>query len=468
MSLAQNSIMHPPQGRSALERLQEAANLKKVTWWPALFVILLAVPNIVDVGSLRLSPYRIFLLVALFAGFIGWMFGKAGPKRPADYFIILFTLWCQIALVAADGFSISIEPIGMLAIETLGAYFLGRTFIRSKYQFWHMCKWYMIVLIVLLPFAIGEALFERVFILELFGNLSRVHDGVFFGYEGRWGMRRAQASFEHPILYGLFASYGVGFFGYGMELKNVGFMSTLRMIIPFLNVFFSLSTGSYLAVITQWLMMGYEFVTRKIAGRWKILLGVFVVAYVLVDNLSNRSPFEVFVSYLTFDQATSYNRVLIWKFGTQQIWQTPLFGIGETGDWIRPWWMHPSMDNFWLLQAVKYGLPAFVLLMLFVYFVLRDIGKAKLVSRDLMNIRLGWMFAIISMFIAICSVHLWNATYCFMIFLLGGGLWMADVDDRPEQENEQANKGDGERGKRQNFRPAIRPAPEAASLMQKS
>jgi O-antigen ligase len=226
--------------------------------------------------------------------------------------------------------------------------------------------------------------------------------------------------------------------------------------------FFSLSTGAFLAVGTQILLTGYEFITRTVKARWKILITLCVITYIVIDLLSNRSPFEVFVSYMTFDQSTSYNRVRIWNFGTAQIWRTPLFGIGLTGDWIRPWWMSPSMDNFWLVLAVRYGLMAFILFAAGCIFLLRDVGKAQIKDPAVINIRLGWMFAIISIFVAICSVHLWSATFCFFMFVLGAGTWIADYSD------EEAKRVDGNEdtvvetnaGKKPgNFRPAIRRNP---------
>jgi len=34
----------------------------------------------------------------------------------------------------------------------------------------------------------------------------------------------------------------------------------------------------------------------------------------------------------------------------------PVFGIGY-GDWARPNWIPASVDNFWLLTAMRHGVP---------------------------------------------------------------------------------------------------------------
>jgi hypothetical protein len=448
---------------TALELQQEEVASKRISYLPAFFVIALALPFIIDIGTLRMSVYRFVLLIVFFPAIIGWMFGKAGPKRPSDYFFIIFTIWCQIAMVGADGFNHSIEPIGMLAIETLGAYFLGRTFIRNKLQFRAMAKTYTGVLLVLLPFAILEAISNRSILIEISSKIWKSLPAVYLDRPGRLGLRRSQVSFEHPILFGLFCSYGYGLAGYALERGKVGVLGLLRAVVAIACTFFSLSTGAYLAVGTQILFTGWEFLTRTVKARWKILIIIVAIAYVTVDMLSNRSPFQVFVSYMTFDQGTSYNRVLIWRFGTQQLWLTPLFGIGFTGDWIRPWWMHPSMDNFWLVLAVRHGILAFVLFASAVVFLLRDIGRAVILDQEARNMRLGWMFALISMFVAICSVHLWNATYVLFMFLLGAGMWFADhKDEVPETtESKVAVEKDRSNQKAGNFRAATRPVAHA-------
>lgn len=452
-------ISHTKQ-LSPLERQLADTASRKVHLWPSFFIVMLAIPFIIDVGTLRMTANRFFLLFLFFPAVIGWMFGKAGLKRKADYYVIAFTIWTQIALIVDDGFNESIEAVGMQAIETLGAYFLGRTFVRTKFQYRAMCRSFLIVLTILLPFAFLEATLNRPLMIEITSKVWKTLAGVFTDRPGRLGLRRAQVSFEHPILFGLFASYGYGLCGYGMEKKKFGFMALARVIIPVANTFFSLSTGAFLAVGTQILFTAWEFITRTIAARWKILLGLVVAAYVTVDSLSNRSPFQVFVTYMTFDQATSYNRVLIWNFGTKQVWLTPYFGIGHTGDWVRPWWMHPSMDNFWLVQAVQHGVLAFVLIAVAIGYMLRDICIAKIKSPEILNMRLGWMFAMISMFVAICSVHLWNATYVFFMFMLGAGMWLADVneDGTENSDSAPADKVDVP-VKPRNFRPA---SPRAA------
>jgi hypothetical protein len=122
---------------------------------------------------------------------------------------------------------------------------------------------------------------------------------------------------------------------------------------------------------------------------------------------------------------------------------TPWFGTGVPGEWVRPEWMFSgSMDNFWLLMAVRHGVLAFVLIALTCWTMLRRIGKTHLTDPQLINARKGLLFALIAMMVSMCTVHLWTATYCLFMFLLGSGSWLIEGGvDKP---------ADGKNGYRRN------------------
>jgi O-antigen ligase len=151
-------------------------------------------------------------------------------------------------------------------------------------------------------------------------------------------------------------------------------------------------------------------------------------AYVIVDILSNRSPFEVFISYLTFNTASAYNRVLIWQFGTAEIFRHPFFGIGMN-EWTNPWWMSQSMDNFWLYTAVRHGLPALLLLAAAILSIFAALAGLKRLDPVIHRYRLGWMISLCGLVVAGATVHYWHNMFCIFMFILGSGVWM--LDHRP-------------------------------------
>jgi O-antigen ligase len=190
-------------------------------------------------------------------------------------------------------------------------------------------------------------------------------------------------------------------------------------------VFLSLSTGAYLCVFVQIAILIWGKIFKSVKGRWVLLFSFVLFSFIVIDVLSNRNPFEVFVSYLTFNTGSSYNRILIWKFGTANILNHPLFGIG-LNDWERPEWMHASMDNFWLIEAVRYGIPAFIFMSSAFLIILFSAGKKRYSDQKLQIIRNSSVISIIGVFFAISSVDLWNATFCWLMFIIGSLAWFKD------------------------------------------
>jgi hypothetical protein len=142
-----------------------------------------------------------------------------------------------------------------------------------------------------------------------------------------------------------------------------------------------------------------------------------------VSLASNRSPVKVFISYLTFSPGSAYNRILIWDYGTAEVGRHPLFGIGF-GDWLRPAWMSDSMDNFWLLTAVRYGLPALVFLVAAITTLALRQARTNANDAELNRHRMAWLAITIGIAVSGITVHLWNAVFAYFFFLIGTGAWM--------------------------------------------
>lgn len=162
------------------------------------------------------------------------------------------------------------------------------------------------------------------------------------------------------------------------------------------------------------------------------MFGMFAAIYLWIDLMSNRSPFHVFVTYLTFSTQSAYNRINIWNYGTAEVARHPWFGIG-LGDWIRAPWMSDSMDNFWLLIAVRYGLPSLGFLLALMLGMIWVIAQRKNLPQEWWNARHAWAFTLFGITVAAGTVHLWNALFVLFLFLIGSGMWLYDTD--PEMEN---------------------------------
>ena len=399
------------------------AEEKSLNWLVPLLMWSLILPVIVNLGPLRLSPNRLILVLSVVPLAIMWLSGFAGRIRGADIFVILSSLWFALTLVMYGGTTL-IETAGITGIEMLGPYLMARCFIRTEAQYAKLIRTLYWIAAVLMPIAAIEAVTGIRVLRTLFDPLFVTFP---YGSNVRWGLIRAQAGFEHPILYGCFTAFLFSPIYFSLRAR----MSPVKAFMVALPVpvatFFALSMGAYLGLLIQFMLIGWAFVMRKISSRWYILTGLALLAYVFVDVLSNRTPFEVFISYLTFDSHTAYWRVLIFNFGIQSVWNHPLFGIG-LGDWVRPYFMYSaSVDNFWLLMAMRHGIPGFVLITAAYIAVMSTLMRTKPALTSTQVHRKALVFSLVGLGVAMITVHLWNATFVFFMFMLGAGAWISDA-----------------------------------------
>lgn len=322
-------------------------------------------------------------------------------------------------------------------------------------------KFYCWTVAFLVPMALFENQTDRRLVSEVVGILLPTYDDV--DIPRRWGMERAQGTFEHPILFGVFCAGAVSPAIY-VWARNRGVVGkVMAALTMWVGTFTALSTGAYLAYGIQLILVFWDLATRKIRNRWRVLAGGFIFLYILIDLLSNRSPVQVFISYLTFNTGSSYNRVLIWRYGTQSVENNPLLGIGFNA-WERAHWMSTSMDNFWLVVAVRYGLPALICMIWAFLWILIRVGRVDLRGDPRLEaVRKAYLMGVAGLFLSMCTVHLWNATYVYMVFLVGSGVWFLDHrfedGDTPESDDEdQTGHRRGRRAPRQGRADRARPA----------
>jgi hypothetical protein len=281
-------------------------------------------------------------------------------------------------------------------------------------------------LLILVPFGVVEAVTHRAVMLELIPQSVRIITN-----EPRWGLRRAQTVFGHPILFGVFCSTGFGLFWYVMRSKLTRVGGTA---LAFVGTFVSLSSGALLSVVFQTIFMGWEMMTKSIPRRWTIFSILFLLLNITIDLLSNRTPFHVLVSYATFNSGTAYYRILIWEYGIENVWTNPMFGLGANIEqWVRASWMHSSADNYWLLLAMQFGIPCFLFLASALFFILRGVSLAPLKDPLGMACRAGYLTAIGGLIIAGGTVHYWHGVMAFVMFFFGAGVWVIDAAENEQK-----------------------------------
>ncbi|MEL6208860.1 MAG: hypothetical protein AAFR44_01485, partial [Pseudomonadota bacterium] len=108
---------------------------------------------------------------------------------------------------------------------------------------------------------------------------------------------------------------------------------------------------------------------------------------------------------------------------TKSVGNHPWFGVGR-GEWERPSWMVASIDMFWLLPAIRYGLPAAIFLHIAFLAMVLTIAFKKITDPRINAYRTGFLICLMGFYLAGWTVHYWKSIYLLFMFFLGAGSWM--------------------------------------------
>lgn len=389
------------------------------------FAIMLPTPVSLNLGGLRLSVYRVLLLVMIVPMLISLVSGQRGRIHIFDMLLFAHCGWALLALINWAGVGQGIESGGIYIVECAGSYLLGRLYIRSYSDFSAMAHAYVGIVVGTLLFTVPEAL----------TSIHILHDGISSMVGGpkapfieqRMGLERTFGPFDHPILYGVFcaSSFSLAYFVVAeRRLMNLKGMAKVFGVV--LATFMSASGGPYVVLMMQGFVAGWQRVLGEVQGRWAALFTMFGLIYIAIDLFSSKTPFHVFVNYFTFSKVSAYNRILIFEFGSAEVARHPIFGIG-LGEWERPVWMSDSMDNFWLATAVRYGLPSLFFMLALLFGLVWAVAQRKGLPASWRRARHAWAFTLFGISVAAATVHLWNALFVLFFFLLGSGAWLLDA-----------------------------------------
>jgi hypothetical protein len=385
----------------------------------AVFVGTLMIPGSFGFAGVRLSPTRAMLVLYFIPLAWRWVNRRAGPITGVDLLILLYCGWAGVSIIMVHGSSRLIFVISAF-VEIFGGYLVGRTLIRDAEEFRRFFRYIFIGLMCLLPFALIEFLTTR--------NLLRMGFGMVFeipprqpNLYSRLGFFRAQTSFEHPILFGLFCAIvmPVVFFVFRESLgKRLAAAGTLLFM-----AFMAISSGPLLTSAVQILMISWDRLLAFLQARWILaaVLGAVGAFFLIVGAQFNVIDF--IINNLAFGKDSASARVDIFVYGLQEVWRHPVFGIG-LNEWRRPFWrVHPTVDNFWLLSTMRYGIPSLVFLVGgLALHAARIMGQAGL-DEDERAYRSGYMIGFCGLLIMMCITFIWGNVSTYMMTFLGAGAW---------------------------------------------
>jgi hypothetical protein len=120
------------------------------------------------------------------------------------------------------------------------------------------------------------------------------------------------------------------------------------------------------------------------------------------------------------DRQSSYFRLLIYDYGWQSVLAHPWVGIG-LNPYRRPDWMvSASVDSHWLLLAIRYGLPAALLLFSACIVALVGLGRSQAYAnrRNKLFYR-GIMISLATMVFMGFTVYIYGGSQTWLTILLG-------------------------------------------------
>lgn len=437
-------------------RVRRALTKGRLPFAATLYLAAVVLPITFSVGPVIMTGVRFLLILLIVPLSIRLFSGAYGRVMLTDVLFFLHMAWFTAALAINNPNQV-VTNAGSTGIEFIGGYVLGRATIRNREAFVGLSRALAFICLCLLPFTIYEALTGVAPILHFLGSLPGIGSLPDLVMDKRLGLSRTQVVFAHPIHSGLFfiLTFSLCFVG----LKDV-YGTSRRYIIGIACAtccFLALSSGALLALVLQLGLIFWATVFKTHKARWWYLLGLFAFLYVLIALFSTRPPLRVFLSYATFSAHTAYWRTIIFDYGMQNVWANPWFGIG-LNEWFRPVYMYSgSVDNFWLLTAMRYGIPGFLFLAVGYAWTLWKIGTRDFdADPALWNLRRAWMFSFIGLTFTLSTVHIWHTIYSFVFFMFGAGMWFLYAQPETAGDQAEAAPEPGSRGLQYTRFPTIR------------
>ena len=422
----------PGRGLSGAVSAAASSVRPRVPFPVLVYLLTVVAPVAFYAGPLFLTGLRAFLLLMIVPLTYKLLMGRYDRLYPTDVLFLAHTIWVAVALNHNNPDQM-IQNAGIYAIEFFGGYVLARAYIRGPDDFSAMVRVVLFLTLATLPLALHETMTGRPWLVEMIRRVPGITSVAIVTIEERLGLERVQAVFAHPIHYGLFTSTAFSLCYIGLKGEFGDARRVVSAALAGILCFLSLSSGAFLTLLMQLFLIGWAAVLAGTKQRWVILVALSAAAYVLVDLLSNRTPVRVFFSYATFSAHNAYWRGIIFEWGMKNVLGdpangvvgSPIFGIGLK-DWVRPHFMHSgSMDNFWLVQAVRYGLPGFLTMAVGYLLVMWRIGRRDFdADPRLWRQRRAWMFTFVGLTFTLCTVHIWTSIFSYAFFLFGAGMWM--------------------------------------------
>lgn len=368
-----------------------------------------------EIAGVRFELYRFVLIFAFFV-FAREMIDYAQREKVVK-FLLGYVLLCALALFYNHG-PRSLESIFIHFLEVYVGFFIGMAVAGDPKRLKTLLKVVCVGYIILIPFAIVESQngyrILHVWAADISGNYYSGMKGS-LEYLGdsyyRYGLHRASTVFAHPILYSIVAALTVPLvylsFGRYWWLWASGLLVALVTSVT--------SAG----ILMFLLFLGMRFL-KLVSGFYpsvyKHIVYVAISWFIVVLLFSNRGPIPVLIELMAINPDTGYARYLQWEFVTDDITNNLLLGIGFK-EWSRPWWMSPSIDNYWLMVALRFGCLALITVAAVYITNMIRVWKLYRVSGSLFHYMV--FTCLLQLIFAGMTVHFFDRAALYVFMMLG-------------------------------------------------
>jgi hypothetical protein len=375
-------------------------------------------------GKYVIAP---LFLLALFH-FSAGLFQGRRRMMACDLFIWAAASWMIAADIAVTG-SLS-EATGSDALGFLGSYMVARTFIFGELPLRTFIGALRIIAVTVIALSVLDTLSGRFLIVDTMNAIFRVNAGLPVILKGQGDIHRmlfgfntirATSTFSHPILYGTFCSVAAAIFLYSEQsLISRAFYVGACLI----GCILSISAAPLMGLMIAISVYCYDGIMKQYLWRWKVFwatLAILILAMMLVS----KNPLGVIFNHFTFNPETGFYRLLIWQRALDFIAMAPFTGDATGYSWLSDDILSNSVDSFWLLYALLYGVPTILFLMLANLATCVRIGQSTKVPLHALGIpRVMRMRTAFSLALAIfafvgLTVHFWDSVWLFWGLCIG-------------------------------------------------
>lgn len=390
-------------------------------------------------GGLRLEPYRMILIV----GFLLYIFGKT-KQDDTGKILNLYILFTCISLAVNHGLEVAIKTSGILYLEVCVSYLMGVMYIRDKESLkkiiYLLSSIYILLIIPsLIEFYSGNKLIHN-FFEKITGN-HQLADNLYGEDYIRLGFTRTTSVFSHPILYSISATLIIPIILpiFSFEAKKSNFQLLKKISGLIVAIFTSLTSAGISVIIIQVALRWWYKNRFKIGGLRKIIITLFYSALVIIQFGSNRGVIKFIATNITLNPQTAYYRILQWEFTADDIADNLYFGIGYD-DFSHPAWFASSIDSYWLLNMLQYGIFSTIFLAYFFIKLLKKTYIESEVNESNNEILLGYRLLVISIIFVGFTVDFFDRLQPLMYFLLGTSSWLFKEIKEENFENKNISK----------------------------